>query len=57
MIKKIYKTWNIDIKRSFMLGDKRSDKIAANRSKLYYEYVKRDFFKQVEKIDKKINNY
>ena len=40
-----------------MLGDKRSDKIAANRSKLYYEYVKRDFFKQVKKIDKKINNY
>jgi len=57
MIKKIYKKWNIDIKKSFMLGDKRSDKITANRSKLYYEYAKRDFFKQVKKIDKKINNY
>jgi D,D-heptose 1,7-bisphosphate phosphatase len=57
MIKKICRKWNVNIKKSFMLGDKKSDKIAANKSLLYFEYVKSNFFKQIKKIDKKINNY
>ena len=58
MIKKIFKNWNINIKKSFMLGDKKTDKIAAKRSRLYYEYVKNNFYLQVKQIDKKItNNY
>ena len=32
-IKKIYKKWNVDIKKSFMIGDKKTDKIAAKKSK------------------------
>ena len=58
MIKKIYKKWNIDIKKSFMIGDKKSDKLAARKSNLYYEYVTSNFYLQVRKIDKKVfNNY
>ena len=58
MIKKILKNWNINIKKSFMLGDKKTDKIAAKKSRLYYEYVKKNFYLQVKQIDKKItNNY
>ena len=58
MIIKILKKWNVDLKKSFMLGDKRSDELAAKRSKLYFEYVKSNFYKQVIKIEKKIiNNY
>ena len=58
MIKKILNNWNVNVKKSFMLGDKRSDKIAAQKSNLYYEYVKNNFYKQVKTIDKKeINNY
>ena len=58
MIRKLKKKWNIDIKKSFMIGDKKSDKLAAQRSALYFEYVKRNFYRQVKNIDKKnFNNY
>ena len=53
MIKKIFKSWNIDIKKSFMLGDKKSDKMAAKRSGLYFEYVKSDFYLQIKRISQK----
>ena len=56
MIKKIYKKWNIDIKKSFMIGDKKSDKLAARKSNLYYEYVSSNLYLQVKKIDKKVSN-
>ena len=54
MIKEILKKWNVDIKKSFMLGDKKTDKIAAKKSKLYYEYVSNNFFHQVKKIEKRL---
>ena len=58
MIQKLCKKWNIDVKRSFMIGDKITDKKAATKSKLYFEYVKHNFYKQVKKINEKvINNY
>ena len=57
MIKKILKKWNVNVKKSFMLGDQKSDELAAKKSNLYYEYVKNDFYKQVIKIEKEINNY
>ena len=57
MIKKIFKKWNINKKKSFMLGDMKSDKMAAKKSNLYFEYVSKNFFKQVKKIEIKINNY
>ena len=57
MIKKILKKWNVNVKKSFMLGDQKSDELAAKKSNLYYEYVKNDFYKQVITIEKEINNY
>ena len=39
MIKKIFKKWCINHKYSFMIGDRLSDKIAAKKSRLYFEYV------------------
>ena len=58
MIKKILKNWNIDLKKSFMIGDRKSDKIAAKKSNLYFEYVKNNFYNQVKSIENKIaNNY
>ncbi len=58
MIRDILKKWNINMKKSFMIGDKLSDKIAAKKSNLYFEYVDRNFFNQVKKIViKKTNSY
>ena len=54
MIIKIHKKCNIDIKKSFMIGDKKTDKLAARKSNLYYEYVSGNFYLQVKKIDKKV---
>ena len=58
MIKQIVKKWKVNIKKSFMLGDRNSDKLAAKKSNLYYEHVKDNFYNQIKKIDKKIaSNY
>ena len=56
MSKEILRKHKIDLNKSFMLGDKKSDKIAAKKSKLFFEFVDRNFFNQVIKIDKKIIN-
>ena len=50
MINKIFRKWNIDKKKSFMIGDRNSDKLAAKKSNLYYEFIKKDFYHQVKKI-------
>ena len=54
MIKKIFKNWKINKKKSFMIGDMMSDKIAAKKSHLYFEYVKNNFYKQIKNIESKI---
>jgi len=56
MIKSIFKRWNINVKKSFMIGDRQSDKLAAQKSKLYFNYAKSNFLKQVKNIDKKVSN-
>ena len=33
-----------------MIGDKDSDKIAAIKSKLFFEFAKRDFYAQIKKL-------
>ena len=43
MIKKIFREWNINKMKSLMIGDSLSDKKAAEKSKLYFEYIKKDF--------------
>jgi len=54
MVKQINNKWHIKQKKSFMIGDKISDKICAAKSKLYFEFAKKNFYLQVKKIIKKI---
>ena len=56
MIRTILNKWNVNIKQSFMIVDHLSDKLAAKKSKLYFEYVSRNFFNQVKKIIEKMSN-
>ena len=53
MIKNIFKKYLIDKKKSFMIGDKISDKKCAHRSNLYFSYAKDDFYKDLIKNMKK----
>ena len=50
MIRKILKKWNINLKKSFMIGDQIKDKLAAEKSKIKFQFVKDDLFKQVNQI-------
>lgn len=52
MIEDIKKRWRIDLKRSFMIGDRKSDSMAAKKSKLYFEYPKKNFYAQIKKINR-----
>jgi histidinol phosphatase-like enzyme len=54
MIEKLIKNWPIIKKKSFMIGDQISDKIAAETSNLYFEYPKKKFYNQINKICKKL---
>ena len=49
MIKNIFKNWDINLKKSFMIGDKRTDYLAAKKSNLKFYYPKDNFFKQIAK--------
>jgi D,D-heptose 1,7-bisphosphate phosphatase len=53
MIKEITKEWDIDIKKSIMIGDQISDKIAAEKSRIYFEYSKNNFYEQIKNFIKK----
>ena len=55
MILDILKNWDIDLKKSFMIGDKLSDKLAAKKSNIYFEFDKNDLYKQSLKIINKFN--
>jgi len=55
MVQKILNKWNIDIKKSFMIGDQKKDMLTAKKSLIYFEYVKKNFYSQVKNIDKKIS--
>ena len=55
MIERIKKNWGVKSSKSFMIGDNISDKIAAKKSFVYFEYVEKDILKQVKKIIKKLN--
>ena len=50
MVKQLLKKWNTDQKKSFMIGDKNSDKICARISKLYFQFPKKNFFSQIKSI-------
>ena len=50
MIEKIIKNFCCSRKSSFFIGDKNSDKLAANSSKIKFFYPEKNFFKQIKKI-------
>ena len=54
MIKNIKFNWDIDGKKSFMIGDKKIDKLIAKKSKLKFYYAEQNFYKQVKSI---VNSY
>ncbi len=56
MIQNLMKKWIINKKKSFMIGDKEKDKIAAKKSNLYFEFAEKNFYTQVKKIYQKLNN-
>ena len=53
MIERIKKQWHLNLSKSFMIGDQSSDKICAEKSDLYFEFAKKNFFLQVKSIIKK----
>ena len=56
LIENIKSNWDIDLKKSFMIGDKEIDKLSAYKSKLYFQYAQFDFLKQAKSIIKKFNS-
>jgi len=57
MIERIKKQWHLNLSKSFMIGDKITDKICAKKSGLYFEFAKENFYLQSKNIVRKINNY
>lgn len=54
MIERIKLNWDLDLNKSFMIGDKITDYEAAKKSKLRFFYAENDFYKQIKNI---ISNY
>ena len=54
MVKQILNKWHVKLKNSFMIGDKVTDKMCAQKSKLYFEYANKNFYTQIKKIVRKI---
>ena len=50
MIEHLFSEWDIIRKRSFMIGDSFTDKLAAKKSNLYFEFPKKDIYNQIIKI-------
>jgi len=50
MIESLFTQWNLDRKKSFMIGDKITDMKAAVKSNIKFFYVEKNLLKQVKKI-------
>jgi D,D-heptose 1,7-bisphosphate phosphatase len=50
MLKKAIKKWNIDTTKSFFIGDKLSDKLAAKKSNIKYYHTSNNIYNLVKKI-------
>ena len=51
MIKKAIKEWSINIKKSFMIGDQKTDLLAAKKSNLKFIYIKKNkFYKKIKEF-------
>ena len=54
MIENIKTNWDLNLKKSFMIGDKVSDQLAAKKSNIRFYYTKNNFFLLIKQI---VNNY
>ena len=52
MLKKAIKKWNINIKKSFMVGDNHSDFLAAKKTNIKFIMTDNRLFKKVKNIIK-----
>lgn len=50
MIKELLLNWDINLYKSFMIGDNKSDFLCAKKSKIQFFYATNDFNKQIKKI-------
>jgi len=50
MIESLLKNWDINKKNSFMIGDKKSDYLAAKKSRINFYFAKNNFFKQIKAL-------
>ena len=54
MIENIKRKWPIDFKKTFMIGDKRTDELCAKKSRIKFVYTNYDFLNLIKSIT---NNY
>ncbi len=50
MINELKKNWSIDFKKSFVIGDQKSDQLMAKKSKLQFSFATNDFLNDIKKI-------
>ena len=55
MIKDLIKDWSINMQKSIMIGDKKSDQLAAKKSKLKFFYKNNLNYLKIKKLYKKLN--
>ena len=53
----LLKKWLVKKNKSFMIGDQIKDMNSTKKSRLYFEYAKKDFNLQIKKILRKFSNY
>ena len=54
MTENILKFWLINKRKSFMIGDQKSDELAAKKNKIKFKYAGKNLYKQVRDL---VNNY
>ena len=48
MIKEILREWDINKKESIMIGDKKTDLLAAKKTNIYFEYDRENLYEQLK---------
>lgn len=50
MITDLIKEWDLDLNKSFMIGDKKKDYLCAKKSNIRFEYAQKNFFNQIKSM-------